>query len=137
MPIAGKNFIMLNVLAACIGVYCRKITACSQFGHPLPFIVSAVAGIVFTARLFELCSFCFVSWLGANTLCFYGFNSIVIDYGFGVCNKLGIVAPNGLAAEFALALTRVALAVALLTPVCLFLLKYAPWSLGKARRHDA
>lgn len=132
---------MLLALAVCVvcsyfnlKCYCYVDWLRCQFGHPLLFIVSAVACIVFTVRLSELYSSCFVSWLGANTLCFYGFHRIIIDYSFGVYNKLGIVAPKGSAAEFALALTRVALAVALLTPVCLFLLKHAPWSLGRQKR---
>ena len=118
--------------------YCLVDWYNNQFGNPLLFIISAIAGIIFVVRLSEQLSVKYLSWLGANTLCFYGFHRLVIDYSFGLYNKLGIIAPIGSAAEFALALTRVALSIVLLTPVCLLLKKYIPWCLGKARkRHSA
>ena len=136
-----QMILALSISVICSGLnwyfYCFVDWYHNQFGNPLLFIISAVAGIIFIVRLSELFSIQFIFWLGANTLCFYGFHRLIIDYSFGLYNKLGIIAPKGSAAEFALALTRVALSIVLLTPVCLLLLKYDPWCLGKARKHDA
>lgn len=134
-----QMILALSISVICSGLnlyfHCLVDWYHNQFGNPLLFIISAITGIIFIVRLSELFSIKFISWLGANTLCFYGFHRIVIDYSFGLYNKLGIIAPKG--GEFALALSRVALSIVLLTPVCMLLLKYAPLCLGKARKHGS
>ncbi|MGN0870988.1 MAG: acyltransferase family protein, partial [Victivallales bacterium] len=136
-----QMILALSISVICSGLnwyyYCFVDWYRSLFGNPLLFIISAIAGIIFVVRLSELLPVKYLSWLGANTLCFYGFHRLVINYSFGLYNKLGIIAPIGSAAEFALALTRVALSIVLLTPVCLLLLKYIPWCLGKARKRQS
>lgn len=85
----------LSISIICPGVnlyfFCLVDRYNNQFGNPLLFILSAITGIVFVIRLSELFPVKFISWLGANTLCFYGFHRLVIDYSLGLYNKLGFI----------------------------------------------
>ena len=102
-----------------------------SFGNPMIFILAAFAGIFITVLIAKLFSPSVVTLLGKNSLVFFGFNRIVLDALYVAYNKVGF---NVQGYQLPIAIFSTIVAIVILIPVHLFLLRWISWALG--RRHE-
>lgn len=106
----------------------------NSFGNPALFVIAAVCGTLCLIKFAEQVRCKWLSWLGRNTILFFGLHRIVIDLVFVVFNKFGMYAESGSLKSLMLAIVNVLATVVLLIPVNWFMLRYFPWSLGKSKK---
>lgn len=103
------------------------------FGNPVIFMIAAITGILFTIYLCKSMSNNLLTKLGKNSLMFYGLHRIVIDNLIVVYRKLGISFQNNQVEYLMLSIVTVLIAVLVLIPINIFIMKYCPWCMGKKK----
>lgn len=105
-----------------------------SFGNPVIFMIASITGTLFTISLCKSISNNMLTKLGENSLVFYGLHRIVIDNLFVVYGKLGIDFQNNQVEYLMLSICSVLIAVLVLVPVNIFIMRYCPWCIGKKKR---
>ena len=105
----------------------------NRFGNPVFFTIGACTGIFATILISKRFHFHELSYLGANSIVWYGLHRIIIDATFILYNKLDITIIRGSLLSLLLALISVVVATVLLIPVNAILTKYFPFLIGKRK----
>lgn len=108
----------------------------NRFGNPLLFAVAAVVGTLTSVLISKKLKLRILTYIGENSIVWYGLHRVVIDATFIIYNKLGIVIERGSLLSVVLATVSTALAVLLLVPVNVILTRYFPFLIGKGSRKD-
>lgn len=105
----------------------------NRFGNPVFFTIGACTGIFATILISKRFHFHELSYLGANSIVWYGLHRIIIDATFILYNKVNITIIRGSLLSLMLALISVVVATVLLIPVNAILTKYFPFLIGKRK----
>lgn len=108
--------------------------ALNNYGNPVLFLIVAVLGIFSTVLVSKKMNLRLLTYIGANSIVWYGFHRTIIDATFIVYNKLNIVIEPGSLMSLILAVVSTVFAAFLLIPVNMILAKYFPFLIGKRRR---
>lgn len=105
----------------------------NRFGNPILFFIGACAGIFATTVLSKRLHLKYLTYLGADSIVWYGLHRIIIDATFILYNKLHITIIRGSLLSLLLAIISVTISLILLIPVNIVLTKYFPFLIGKRK----
>ena len=108
----------------------------NRFGNPILFIVVAILGVFTTVLFSQRIHWRFLTYIGANSIVWYGLHRIVIDATFILYNKLHITIQRGSVLSVVLAVLSVAIATMLLIPVNILLNRFCPFLIGKKKKRS-
>ena len=103
----------------------------NRFGNPILFVIGACAGIFATTVLSKRLHLKYLTYLGVDSIVWYGLHRIIIDATFILYNKLHITIIQGSLLSLLLAIISVTISLTLLIPVNIVLTKYFPFLIGK------
>ena len=103
----------------------------NQFGNPLLFPIAAVSGTLFLVSVCHYINIPVISFIGRNSLVFYGLHRIIIDNLYVMLGKIGMQQSNETIGYFIISLMVVISAVLILVPINYIILKFLPWCIGK------
>ena len=101
-----------------------------RFGSPFLYLVGSIAGVMTIVLLVKRINIKLISKLGSNSLVFFGLNRTVLDLLYVLYGKAGISTTGD---SIVLAIISVGATITILVPVHCFLLRFAPWSIGKRK----